>query len=52
MPTESGQRSLSGLRSSLASDGQVFVRLVVDAGLRAVRYVDVVAAAPTEPPGW
>lgn len=49
---ESGQRSLSGLRSSLPSDGQAFVRLVVDAGLRAVRYVDIAVGAPTEPPGW
>lgn len=50
---ESGQKSLDELRSSLmASDGQVFVRLVADAGLRTVWYVDVVAGAPAEVPGW
>jgi hypothetical protein len=50
---ESGQKSLNELRSSmLASDGQVFVRLVVDAGLRTVWYVDVVVGAPADPPGW
>ena len=50
---ESGQKSLSELRSRLlASDGQAFVRLVVDAGLRTVWYLDAIAGAPAEPPGW
>lgn len=50
---ESGQRSLGELRSRLlASEGQAFVRLAVDAGLRTVWYLDAVAGAPAEPHGW
>ena len=50
---ESGQRSLSELRSRLlASGGQAFVRLAADAGLRTVWYLDAAAGAPAEPPGW
>jgi hypothetical protein len=53
MPMESGQRTLSELRSGLAaSDGQAFVRVAADAELRTVWYVDAVAGAPAEPPGW
>jgi hypothetical protein len=50
---ESGQRSLGELRPRLlASEGQAFVRLAVDAGLRTVWYLDAVAGAPAKPPGW
>lgn len=49
---ESGQGTLDGLRDMLNSvGGQVFIRLAVDAG-HAVRYIDVIVAAPAEPPGW
>ncbi len=41
---ESGQKSLSELRSRLlVGDDQAFVRLVADAGLRTVLYLDVLA---------
>jgi hypothetical protein len=50
---ESGQRSLGELRSRLlVSEGQAFVRLAADAKLRTVWYLDAVAGAPAEPPGW
>lgn len=53
MLMESGQRTLSDLRSGLASrGGMAFVRMAADARLRSVWYVDVVVGAPNDPPGW
>jgi Putative DNA-binding domain len=50
---ESGQKSLSELRSRLlAGDGRAFVRLVVCAEPCTVWYLDALAGAPSEPPGW
>lgn len=50
---DSGQRTLSDLRSGLASrDGSAFVRMAADARLSAVWYVDVVVGTPVDPPRW
>jgi hypothetical protein len=44
---------LSGLRDILNTvDAQVLIRLAIDTGRHAVRYLDAIVAAPTEPPGW
>ena len=53
MPMGSDQGTLRELRSSLAaSGGQAFVRVVADTELRTVWYVDVVAGASEDHPGW
>lgn len=50
---EIGQGTLSALQDVLsASEQTVFVRAALHSGRRAVRYLDVTAGAPAEPPGW
>jgi hypothetical protein len=34
------------------ADAKVFIRLALDTGRRAVRYLDAIVAPPTEPSGW
>ena len=48
-----GQGTLSALQDVLSASGQtVFVRAALHSGRRAVRYLDVTAGPPAEPPGW
>jgi hypothetical protein len=50
---ETGQGILSDLRDLLSkADAGVFIRSVVQTGRHAVRYLDVIAASPAEPPSW
>jgi len=50
---ETGQGILSDLRDLLnTAEAGVFIRSVVQTGRHAVRYLDVIAASPAEPPDW
>jgi hypothetical protein len=50
---ETGRGTLAGLLAILSEiNGEVFVRVAVRTGSRAVWHVDAVVAPPGEPPGW